>query len=376
MKAPTDPASTGPISTRPASPRTAPGRRSGPAAPLPAAALHQAAEWFALLRSGEASEADRQAWQRWLDGSTDHRQAWRHVDALSDGIAELRRSPDPRGLTGRLVAANRRVANRRQLLGLALAAGAGTLVWANREHATGPPWRLAWLADHRTATGEIRQVTLPDDGRVWLDTATAIDVDYHASLRRLALLRGEILVATRSDPVLRPFIVDTRHGRLQALGTRFTVELLTRDTRVTVLQGAVGIRPGGQPGPSTPGGLPGGDGAGRPPAVDSGFAVVLHAGQQARFDSKGILDTARVDGSGPGWPDVSFQARDLSVGELVAELRRYYPGHIGVAGEVADLRVFGSFPLNDIPRSLEALAAAVPVRIRRVLPWWISVEAR
>ena len=351
-------------------PGPAAGRRPASAPSLPNAVLLQAAEWFALLRSGEALEADHQAWQRWLDDSTEHRQAWRHVEALSDGIAALQRGPDPQGLARRLATANRRLANRRKLLCLGLAAGAGGLAWTSWDAGARPPWLLAWLADYRTATGEIRELTLPDEGRVWLNTASALDVDYQTSLRRLALVRGEILVATGSDPARRPFVVDSRHGRLQALGTRFTVELLAGETRVTVLQGSVGIHPG------TPPGQPAGrviDGA---RAGGRGYAGVLQPGQQARFDANGILEIARAPSSGPDWPYGSFQARDLTVGELVAELRRYYPGYITVTSEVTDLRVFGSFPLNDIPRSLDALAAAVPVQIRRVLPWWISVEAR
>jgi len=259
-----------------------------------------------------------------------------------------------------------------------LLAGAGTVAWAGWRQAALPPWLTAFTADHRTATGEIREIALPDEGRVWLDTATAIDVDYDIGLRRLALLRGEILVATRTDAAQRPFVVDTRHGRLQALGTRFTVEVLPTDTRVTVLQGLVGIRPGIAYDVTSLAGQAGlaGTGANDASASAAGFAAILHAGQQARFDTRGILALERVDSVGPGWPGGSFQARDLTLADLVTELGRYYPGHIGVADEVAPLRVFGSFPLNDIPRSLGTLEAAVPVRIRRIMPWWIRVEPR
>ena len=46
-----------------------------PSAPNPgmSGAMHQAmqeaAEWFALLRSGEAGDADRRAWETWLAAS-------------------------------------------------------------------------------------------------------------------------------------------------------------------------------------------------------------------------------------------------------------------------------------------------------------------
>ncbi|HCE41020.1 MAG TPA: iron dicitrate transport regulator FecR, partial [Alcanivorax sp.] len=74
-----------------------------------------------------------------------------------------------------------------------------------------------------TATGEIRDLGLDDGGRLWLNSATTVDVAYDDALRRVTLHDGEILIQTGADPRRRPFVVDTRHGRLRALGTRFTV---------------------------------------------------------------------------------------------------------------------------------------------------------
>jgi len=66
----------------------------------------------------------------------------------------------------------------------------------------------------------------------------------------------------------------------------------------------------------------------------------------------------------------------MSLGEVVKELRRYRNGYLGIAPEVAHLRVFGSFPLRDTDNTLSMLASALPIRIQRTLPWWVSIEAR
>jgi transmembrane sensor len=58
--------------------------------------LEQAAEWFALLRSGEATEADRAGWRAWLDGPEEHRAAWASVERIGSRFEPLRASPDPR----------------------------------------------------------------------------------------------------------------------------------------------------------------------------------------------------------------------------------------------------------------------------------------
>ena len=43
---------------------------------------------------------------------------------------------------------------------------------------------------------------------------------------------------------------------------------------------------------------------------------------------------------------------------------------------MAHLRLTGSYPLADTDRILTALAATLPVQVRRVLPsWWMTVEA-
>jgi transmembrane sensor len=44
-------------------------------------------------------------------------------------------------------------------------------------------------------------------------------------VRRIELLKGEVLITTAKDSALRPFIVQTRHGTARALGTRFSVRV-------------------------------------------------------------------------------------------------------------------------------------------------------
>ena len=101
----------------------------------------------------------------------------------------------------------------------------------------------------RTAKGEQRRLQLPDGTQLLLNTATALDIDYSPTLRRLHLYAGEVLITTAPDTQSpkRPFVVDTPAGRAQALGTRFTVrhEADGSDahaTRIEVFEGAVELR--------------------------------------------------------------------------------------------------------------------------------------
>ncbi|KAG0749194.1 hypothetical protein G6F24_015275 [Rhizopus arrhizus] len=83
---------------------------------------------------------------------------------------------------------------RRRLLALALLAGGGAALGL---YST-PPWRVL-TAGLRTATGERRTVTLPDGGMLYLNTGSAVDVDYGSERRLLRLYQGEVLVQTAPD---------------------------------------------------------------------------------------------------------------------------------------------------------------------------------
>jgi ferric-dicitrate binding protein FerR (iron transport regulator) len=62
--------------------------------------------------------------------------------------------------------------------------------------------------------------------------------------------------------------------------------------------------------------------------------------------------------------------------EVVAELRRYRPGHLAVAPEIAHLPVFGTYPIKDPDRSLAMLETVMPIQVRRPLSWWVSIEPK
>ena len=94
-------------------------------------AMEQAAEWFALLRSGDASQKDTARWQQWLGAEAEHRQAWRYVEMIARNFEPIQATPDPRQTSNTLLAANSRMLQRRRTLtNIAALAGVGLLSWA------------------------------------------------------------------------------------------------------------------------------------------------------------------------------------------------------------------------------------------------------
>lgn len=324
----------------------------GHESPLPShAVLEQAAYWYATLRDGQASAQQRAHWQAWLGADQMHEQAWRYVEGVSRNFEPLRGRPDTHLAADALGIAAERMQSRRRLLTAMAAVSTGTLCgWLGWREALLPPALMAWGADYRTATGEQREITLADGSRAWLNTASAIDLAFSARARRVTLVRGEVFIATAKGA--RPFYVETGHGRLQALGTRFNVRCEGERTWLAVYEGAVEIR------------------------TAKGAVRVLKAGQQAHFSAGHIGDSQAADAAREAWTQGSLLADNISLREVVQELRRYRHGHLGVADEVADLRVYGNFPIQDSERVLRMLASALPIRIEQPLPWWASIEAQ
>ena len=75
------------------------------------------------------------------------------------------------------------------------------------------------------------------------------------------------------------------------------------------------------------------------------------------------------------WTRGELVADGQPLARFAAELARYRRGFVTCTPEVAQLPLVGVFPLADTDRILRALEATLPVRVRRVLPGWVRLEA-
>lgn len=329
-------------------------RGHNPGHDIPFATLEQAAEWFAILRSGKVEEAERRRWQDWLARSPGNRQAWASVEAISEGISIAREAPE--AASSALHAASALRKRRTLLKTLALAAVTAGLGWQLAREAPLQAILAGLNASHRTGVGERRELVLADGTRLWLDTDTVLDERYDGNVRLLVLHQGEILVETHRDTQHppRPFVVRSLQGTLRALGTRFAVRQCDGHTQLGVSQGRVELTPFDTPAPSP----------------------VIGAGREVRFSRRAISSVSALPPTRQAWTQGMLIAEDLPLNQFLAELSRYRPGYLGCDPAIAGLRVVGGFPLRDTDQALAMLEAALPVRARFVLPWWVTVKAR
>jgi transmembrane sensor len=316
---------------------------------VPPEVAQRAVEWLVELQSGEAGAETRAAWQQWRDAHPDHDRAWRHIEAVN---ARWRGLASPlASATAHAALAPSGSAQRRQTVKtLALMLFAGGAAWLGEQHA---PWR-AWIADESTAVGRRRTLQLADGTAVTLNTASAVSIDFGPQARRVQLAAGEIFVATgrRGDAAqrARPFLVETRHGTLRALGTRFNVRLLDAGCRVAVFEGAVEVQ-----------------------AAEAG-SVVLPAGRMLEFSSQAIGPPRPANESENAWTDGMLIASGMRLQDFVAELGRYRRGMLACDPAVAGLRISGSYPLDDTDRVLQAVSAAMPVRVQYFTRYWAMLR--
>lgn len=305
-------------------------------------AISAAARWYAQLKSGAQTEQQRSAFNHWHAADPLHQQAWERMQRVDEQMASV---------PGRIAAPALRgvVHSRRNVLrGVLVVASASSLAWLGVRSETAQNL----FADLRTRVGERREFHLADGSSLLLNTDTSVNVRFDGQQRLLELLWGEILVSTAADPLRRPFRVDTRHGQVLALGTRFLVRSSSRQGEVAVLEKAVQVH-----------------------TREGGATSRLEAGQRQVFSAGGLGSIKANDASVGAWRQGSIIALNRPLGELLDDLSRYRHGVLRCSPQIADLKVSGAFPINDTDLALAALESGFSLRITRYTAYWVSVSA-
>ncbi|MCI3207861.1 MULTISPECIES: FecR domain-containing protein [Pandoraea] len=328
------------------------------ASPLAPEVVERASLWLARLWSETVTAEDIAACERWRAAHPDHERAWARLGVIGQKFQALEslESLPPRVAFETLTARpSPRVANAGRRRALRVFGGVITLAGAGYTLRRSPMWDTV-VADYATGVGEVRQVTLADGTRLWLDTASAVDVRFSPGERRIALRRGRICVETGAARHGTPLVVATRQGEIRDIGTRFTVRDDGNRTQVAVFDGIVLVQP-----------------------TDGTRTQRLDAGQAASFSSTDIDPadaSATFDENAAAWTRAQLIVERMRLGDLVDILARYRRGILRCDAAVADLRVSGVFSLADTDRALSSLAVGLPVETVYRTRYWVTVKAR
>lgn len=284
------------------------------------------------LQGDPQNAVARETLRLWCARSPRHGRIWAEV-------AEIH------GLTGQVFAppARQTITRRRAILagiGGAAAIGAGFAVL--------PGTLLAARADHMTEVAEIDRIVLPDSSRITLGPKSAFTLEFVEGARGLRLLSGMVHCELVSNPA-RPFRLRVRDVEITTAGGALNLSL---DAGIVAL------------------------------ALEHGTAAIggLHMGEGTRID---LSPDAQVLGpprpaaaQGASWRDGLIVADAEPVAVLIAQIARWMPGQVVIAGGgLADQRVSGVFDLSDPAAALAAVVHPHGGRVRQITPFMTVVSS-
>ncbi|MGO3563307.1 FecR family protein [Pseudomonas helleri] len=286
-----------------------------------------ALQWLSVLHD-QPDSGDQATFSRWLQADPAHAEAyaqaqvvWELSEVVGSTLANEEALVMQRYLSQMNVSRRHRLA--RWSSGLAVAACLLLMVGV---FAGWQPMR--WLndlgADYVSAPGQVRTLTLADQSEVTLGADSAIAVNFSGNERHVELRRGVAFFHVTHTG--KPFVVDADGGEARVLGTEFEVRLQPGGAQVTVLSGRVGVK-----------------------ADQQAPQQILTADQQVAY-AAGTADTVhRVDSLAQlGWRTGWLTYYKTPLADVVADLKRYYPGQIVLLNaQFGERRISGSFPSQD-----------------------------
>jgi transmembrane sensor len=279
----------------------------------------RAARW--LVRQDEGLDPAAQAqFDAWLSESDLHRVvylrlkcAWRRADRL----AALKRPESAFVFARRWPRLEQVLAFAATLLVLCLGVGA---------YYGFSPYRN----NYATAVGQQQKLRLADGSSVEMNTNTRLHAKMTDTRRTVILERGEAFFDVVHDPK-RPFVVLAANQRIVDIGTKFSVRLDGRRVKVLVSEGRVSVDTPGEKRPGLP-------------VVAKANDIVI-----ANTDETLVVSKPRHSVTDDlSWRRGVLVFNQQTLAEAADQFNRYSSKQIVVKGEARNLRIGGSFNINNI----------------------------
>lgn len=302
----------------------------------------QAAAW--LMRLDQSADgAEHAAWRQWHDADPRHAEVWRRFSRLRQTVPDGHHGA--KSAAAQALSRVMTVPPRRHELKLLIGGvGAGLASAAAYRQAR----RAGWLAAYRTGVGEQRQMALSNGIDLMMNTDTALDLTLRAGTADIRLFRGEIMLETAAPQA--PLRVLTPHGEITSGQARLAVRLQPTATQAAVDQGDAFV------------------------LTRNRLGVHLASGQARTFtDTRITIQTTPVDREF-AWTQGILIADDMRLDAFLAELTRYRSGLLDCSDDVADRRINGTFRVRRTDRVLQALAAALALKLVYRTRYWVHLE--
>jgi transmembrane sensor len=348
-------------------------------------ALTCAAQWYAQLCADDVNNEDKAAWQAWLIAEDDlgsklnhqgvlNQWAWQQVERLQSNLQQFPHQISDKVAVNSLshVEGHFNQERRTAMRSLMVILGTGSVGWLGYRHDIMAAADFA-MADQRSKTGEVRTLALPDGSEVTLNTDSAIDINFSGVERRIVLRQGEIMVQTAKVNTLvstvkstfentfenknrvdyRPFIVETDHGDIQALGTRFSVRHFKKNVKdtvqVNVYQHSVRV------------------------TNNNGTKTLCPAGNSLNFTAS-TFQSLNPNTVSDAWTQQMLVVLDMPLTDFINEINRYRTGFLRCDKSLAKHRISGTFNTQDTAQVLRAVEKSFPVKVTRFSRFWVNIS--
>lgn len=301
---------------------------------------------------GEAQASQEQLAQ-WRAASPDNARA-------ADAAERIWHGTSATGLQGRLGlprSAQQQGLRRRQVLGTLGIAGLATLLTGGAHWYWQQPLASVALSTRRA---QLLAHTLEDGTQLQLGADTALQATLWRDRRLVNLARGEARFRVEHD-ARRPFTVQTPRGRVQVLGTVFSVSLRSSGLHIAVEQGRVAVWDRAQ------------QGADAAPLRILGAGEWLLLGEAAQTASGTTRPEAMADWT-RGW--LLFDNTPLP--DAVARWNAYLrtPLRLDDSAQLERLHVSGSYRIADPQAFIHSLPQMLPVRTQAQPDGAVRISAR
>ena len=291
-------------------------------------AMDQALDWLIVLDS--PNEEQTRQFQQWLAADPAHADAFARAQAIWNGpqITQCAQSLAARPVKITVLS---RLRPHCKPLATAAVLILGLFSFSNL------PMRLQ--ADHLTVVGERQRLQLEDGSKVLLNTNSAFSSTINDQQRVARLYQGEAYFEVSPQPG-QPLEIDAGLVTASVRDTAFAVRYLDGVTQVRVQRGDVDLR-----------------------ATRDDERVRLSAGESIRIGPNGFDRPAKLDAATElAWVQGRLVFENCPLSQVLAELRRYYPGWIINNNErLANVAVTGNYRLDqplDAVRSLAHITSA------------------
>lgn len=317
---------------------------------IPQSIVEQAIAWHLKISASQRKASVNAKFEGWLAQDALHAEAYQRVNHIFQPIEYIDVKAAGKSIVS-VLQADHRVGIGKNLRGIALGL---TLFVSMGLGLQMQPVKIM-LADNKTAIGEIKTLTLPDNSSIIMNTNTAFDVQFDEHQRIIKLYKGEVFVEVSKD-ASRPFVVVTEHGDARALGTQFNVIIKPDLTHVGVVESKVE--------------------ACHSPSyfndkirnLNHRHCIALQPNQGVNISNQSLGEVQEIDANAiAGWVSgaISFDNQPLT--DVLAELQRYSPEKIVFSpAELHHIKVSGVLPVNNIPHAFTILAEQFKLQIKQV----------